>query len=272
MEWWNHPAVQSALAPFLVALMVAFLLDRIRLSGLAILAGFCTVVYLVADFNFESLTVTRKIILTGIVTGAIAPVLASFPSPWRMVRYLLGAGAAVAALWIFWPILIQKQLMESLMLGTGLVLFVTWQVVVTDGLYSQPIRAGAAGMGMGIGVGFSALLGASASLSQLGLAIGAASGAYLCLQFIQNKPLSCGRTFTLPVSLLPALLASAALVLAKLPWYCLPALALIPLAAYLPIMRTRSCRIQIIVFSLMTMLVAVAATSLAWYAEGVVLW
>lgn len=271
MNWLNHPAIQSGIAPFLAALMVAFLLDRIRLSGLAVLAGFCTTVYLVADFNFEALTATRKIILTGLVAGTIAPVLAIFPSSWRMVRYLLGIGAVAATLWVFWPILIQKPFMESLVLGIGLSLFVTWQVVLTDGLSSQPVRAGAAGLGMGAGVGFSALLAASASLGQLGLAIGAASGAYLFLQFLQNKTLSCERTFTLPVSLLSALLASAALVLAKLPWYCLPVMALIPLAAYLPIMQTRSCRMQIIVFSLMTMLVAVVATGLAWYAEGAAL-
>lgn len=271
MEWLNHPVIQSGLTPFLVALIVAFLLDRIRLSGLVVLAGFCTTVYLVTDFNFESLTATRKVILAGIIAGTIAPVLAMLPSPWRMVRYLLGIGAVAATLWIFWPILIQKPFMDSLALGTGLSLFVTWQVVLTDGLSSQPVRAGAAGLGMGAGVGFSALLGASALLGQLGLAIGAASGAYLFLQLLQNKPSSCGRTFTLPVSLLPALLASAALVLAKLPWYCLPVMALIPLAAYLPIMQTRSCRMQIVVFSLMTMLVAVVVLGLTWYAEGAVL-
>ncbi|MDT8364503.1 MAG: hypothetical protein RQ714_07640 [Nitrosomonas sp.] len=268
MDWLSHPAIQSGLAPFCAALIVAFLFDRIRLSGLAILAGFCTTVYLVADFNFESLSATKKIMLTGIVAGAIAPVLSVLPSHWRMVGYLLGVSAAAVTLWVFWPILIQKDVTESLVLGTGLALFVMWQVVLIDGLSSQPVRAGAVGLGMGVGVGFSALLGASALLGQLGLAIGAASGAYLLLQLLQNKPLSCGRTLTLPVSLLSALLAGAALVLAKLPWYCLPVLALVPLSVYLPVMQKKSCRMQVVGFSLITMAVAIAAAGLAWYAEG----
>lgn len=271
MNWLSHPILQSGIAPFLVALIAAFLFDRLHLSGMAILAGFCTTVYLIADFNFESLTITRKIILVGIVAGALAPVIAIVPSTWRMVRYFLGASAAAVTLWVFWSILIPKQLVESLALGIGLALFVTWQVRVTDSLSSQPVRAGAAGLGMGMGAGFCSLLGASALLGQLGLSMGAASAAYLFLQMVRNQPLSCGRTFTLPASLISALLVSAALVLAKLPWYCLPVMALIPSTAYLPIMQTRSYRIQIMVFSLMTMMVASVAVGLAWYAEGAVL-
>ena len=40
----NHPAVQAGLAPFVVALIVAELLLRMRLSGLAIIAGFAVTV------------------------------------------------------------------------------------------------------------------------------------------------------------------------------------------------------------------------------------
>ena len=41
-------------APFVVALVAAELLLRLRLSGLAVIAGFCATVYLVADFTFFS--------------------------------------------------------------------------------------------------------------------------------------------------------------------------------------------------------------------------
>ena len=52
-EWLNHPAVQSGIAPFIAALITAELFNRLRLSGLAVIAGFAATVYLVADFNFE---------------------------------------------------------------------------------------------------------------------------------------------------------------------------------------------------------------------------
>ena len=55
-EWLTHPAVQSGLAPFFVALIVAELFQRMRLSGLAIIAGFAATVYLASDLSLKPLT------------------------------------------------------------------------------------------------------------------------------------------------------------------------------------------------------------------------
>ena len=46
----NHPAVQAGAAPFIVALVVALVLHRVRLGGLAAVAGFATAVGLIAGF------------------------------------------------------------------------------------------------------------------------------------------------------------------------------------------------------------------------------
>jgi len=45
-EWVSHPMVQSIIVPFIAALIASKLLSRLRLSGLAVIAGFCAVVYL----------------------------------------------------------------------------------------------------------------------------------------------------------------------------------------------------------------------------------
>jgi len=63
--------VQGGLAPFVVALIVAELLQRMRLSGLAIIAGFAVTVYLVSDFSFEALTASRKIVLLGLLSAGL---------------------------------------------------------------------------------------------------------------------------------------------------------------------------------------------------------
>ena len=49
-ELLNNPAVQAGVAPFFFALIVAALLHRSRLMGLAIGAGFFSVVFWLWDF------------------------------------------------------------------------------------------------------------------------------------------------------------------------------------------------------------------------------
>ena len=71
-ELLNHPAVQGGLAPFVVALIVAELLQRMRLSGLAIIAGFAATVYLVSGFAFDPLTASRKIVLLTLAASLFA--------------------------------------------------------------------------------------------------------------------------------------------------------------------------------------------------------
>ena len=64
-EFLANPAVQAGLAPFAVALIVSALLLRTRLMGLAIGAGFATVIVLAIGFSFEPLTAVRKMVLSG---------------------------------------------------------------------------------------------------------------------------------------------------------------------------------------------------------------
>ena len=87
--------------PFMAALITAKLLNGLRLAGLAAIAGFCATVYLAADFNFEQLTAVRKIILCGLATAFIAPLLDLAPRNGRFARYLIAAACASAALWVF---------------------------------------------------------------------------------------------------------------------------------------------------------------------------
>ncbi len=67
----NHPAVQGGLAPFVAALIVALVLGRAKLAGLAVIAAFCTAVYLISGFGFTPLTATRKIVLLGLTAAAV---------------------------------------------------------------------------------------------------------------------------------------------------------------------------------------------------------
>ncbi len=269
-EWASHPIAQSIIAPFIVALIASKLLNRLRLSGLAVIAGFCATVYLVADFNFEPLSAIKKIILSGLIAAAIGLLLDLTQNTWRFMRYLIVIACSNVVLWMLWPVLQQKEIQEATIYGIGIVTYVTWVAILMDRLATKPARAGSAGMGLGVGIGISALFSASALLGQLGLAIGVACSAYLLTQLMSGKPFFCGRTFTLPLSLLCGLIAPATMMLAQMPWYCLPVLAAIPLVAHVPLPRNWSLREQIILLSILTLIIGAASILLAWSKAGVI--
>jgi hypothetical protein len=265
-ELLNHPAVQAGLAPFLVALLTAELMQRLRLSGLAIIAGFAVTVYLTSGFGYEPLTSTRKIIWLGLASGAFAIVLTLLDSSlWRPVLTVLGGTAAV---WVCLRVLQQQELGTAMQWGAGCALYVAWLVYAMDTLHESPARAASAGVGLGLGTGVAVLVGASALLGQLGLALGAASIAYLLIMMVSNDHLPCGRTFTLPLALIAGLLACLAVLTARLPWYSLPVLAAIPLLARLPVAERLGVWVQSTLLSAATLLVAAGAVYLSWRVNG----
>ena len=265
----NHPAVQGGVAPFVAALIVALVLGRFRLGGLAVIVGFCTTVDLVSGFVFEPLSATRKIVLLALVAPVIGLMVDFAFKPTRLGSAILALAAGAAALWVFWPILQQKDLKLIFVLGGGSALFVAWLVGFSQSFLSQhPIRAGAAGLGLGIGVGISAVLGASALYGIYGISLAAAAGAFLLPQMIGGRKYEAGATLILPLALTAGLLATATLILAQLPWYALVALAFIPLAAHLPAPEKSPLWIQAVVISACTLAVAAAAIALTWQSGG----
>lgn len=265
-ELLNHPAVQGGLAPFIIALIVAESLHRLRLSGLAVIAGFATTVYLVSDFSLEPLTSTRKIVLMGLVSALLALPLQS--SNWRPLRLILAIAGGIATVWMSLRILQQQEITHMLLWAGGCVLYVGWLIFWMDTLHGSSVQAGNAGMALGLGTGGSALLGASALLGQFGLALGATAIAYLLLQTVTNSRLPCGRSFTLPMSFITGLISCLAAITAQLPWYALPALAVIPLAAKIPIFDKMSVRMQSLLLSFITLPCAASAIYLTWQVAG----
>ncbi|MBK8569306.1 MAG: hypothetical protein IPN81_04600 [Nitrosomonadales bacterium] len=265
-ELLNHPAVQGGLAPFVIALIVAELLLRLRLSGLAVIAGFAVTVYLVSDFSIDPLTAARKIVLMGLLSSLLALML--LPFNWRPLRLILAVAGGITAVWMALRIIQQQDMTHMLLWGGGCALYVGWLIFWMDTLHETPVRAGSAGMALGLGTGGSALLGASALLGQFGLALGAAASAYLLLQTITNSRLPCGRSFTLPLSLIAGLTGCLAVLTAQLPWYALPVLAAIPLAAKIPVSEKMGLWLQSLLLSIATLACAAGAIYLTWYVAG----
>jgi hypothetical protein len=261
----NHPAVQGGAAPFVAALIVALVLGRGRLGGLCMVAAFATAVFFVAGFTFTPLTATRKIILLGFA-APIVGMLADFAFKPRKIGALVVALAGGAgALWALWPVLAQKEAAQSWLLGGTAVAAVAWLVGFSQMYLSDNgIRAGAAGLGLGLGAGIASILGASASYGLYGIALGAGAGAFLLPQMITGKKAEAGATYMLTATLIAGLIAAGTMVLADLRWYSVLVLALVPVAATLPVPEKAPLWLQAILVSLYTFVVAGAVCALNW--------
>jgi len=186
--------------------------------------------------------------------------------PTRSAGVVLGAVFAGTALWVFSSILGQKIPAEVALVGAGIAGFTWWLVAATTSLHYDPVRAGAAGLALGLGAGFAAVLGASGLLGQYGMALGAASGAFLLFVMVLGGRVEAGASLTLTVSVLAALIASGAVLLARLHWYSLIALAMVPVVVRLPLPRGPAWT-QAVVASAYGFVAAGGALAIAWLAS-----
>lgn len=265
-ELLQNPIVQSSALPFVAGLLVAAILFPVRLGGLAAAAGFAAAVAAIGNFALEPLTVTRKIVVIGGAAALFGALADLAFKPTRSAGVVLGAVFAGAALWVFSTILGQKIPADVALVGAGIAAFIWWLVAATTSLHYDPVRAGAAALALGLGAGFAAVLGASGLLGQYGMALGAASGAFLLLVMVLGGRVEAGASLTLTVSVLTALIASGAVLLAKLHWYSLIALALVPVLVRLPLPRGPAWA-QAVVASVYGFVAAGGALAVAWLAS-----
>jgi hypothetical protein len=257
----HHPAVEGGLAPFLVALAVAELLQRPRLSGLAIAAGFAVTVHLAIGLSLEPLTAMRKIALLGLGAAIVALPLALLNSIW--VRPVVTIFGGLSALWVLEHTLLQQQPAVAVLWGAGCAVYVGWLVFWLDGLEDSPVRAGSAGVALGLGTGLAALTTGAAQLGLFGLALAAGAGAFLLIQIITNSHLAGGRSLTWPAALIAGLAGCLAVLSTRLAWYALLPLAVVPLAARIPVSDRSAIWLQSLLLLAATLVCAAAGVYLA---------
>ncbi|MCB1810541.1 MAG: hypothetical protein KDK04_02285 [Candidatus Competibacteraceae bacterium] len=236
-----RPEVQTAAAPFLLSLIVALLLRPLgwTWSGLSLTAGFYTTAYLINVFKFMPLTSTSKLLALGLAAAAVGLAADLYRGSRQQSFPLLFLLGAVGAVWLIWPILSRQELAEiwpSVLPG---IFFLGWMAAWSDGLRDKPIRATSAGWVLGLSVGAMAVIGASASLGQLGIALGVAAGAVWLLT-IPMADLRTGSVFALTALTLTASLSLVAVFYAKIPWFCLLPLAAVPPLALIPLPQSLS--------------------------------
>lgn len=257
--------MQGGVAPFVAGLAVALALSPFRLGGLAVLAAFLTCAHFVFGLQFTPLTATRKVLLLTIAAPVVGILLDFAFKPTRVGAALIALAAAVATLWAFWPVITSRPSAEAWRLGATAAVAAAFMVGFSQSqLATDGVRAGAAGLAVGLGAGITAIIGASAAFGLQGIALGAGAGAFLLPQMIRGKKSFAGATFTATVMLAGSLVAAATMILAQVPWYSVLLLALIPVAARLPLPQGAPVWLQALLCSLYGFVVAAAVCVLAW--------
>jgi hypothetical protein len=267
-EILRNPLFQSTVAPFVVGLVAAELFQRLRLSGLAIILAFGSVLFLANDFVFLPLTAIRKLALVALIGAALALVIDGLLQKSRFAILLAPLIAALATLWVLSSAFSQLPPEHKWQYAGGVVLFVAWLAVACDGLRNDSVQASAAAWGLGLGVGVAAWLTASALPGKFASAVAGASAAYLFIQIFSNQRLPTGRVFVLPAALITGLAAAAAVMLGSLPWIVLPVLAATPLLVRLQISKQMSVRGQAFTAALLASIPAVVCAYIAWRGAG----
>lgn len=268
-ELLNHPAVQAAVLPFAAALLVAGFLRHTRQLGLSVAAGFLCAVALTMGFGFESLTSVKKLVLVGIgaaAMGLVLEVATSQPGPAH--RLLIVAAVSLGVLWVLQRILMQREAMTATVAGAAAVVYCLALLVGGERVSQDPISAAATVLVLGLVSGALALLGASAQLAQLGIALGAGAGAALLVQMLTGKRAPVGWTLGFAALVLAGLVGLLAVFTGSLPWYCLLPLPFVAWCAKLAPGLARPVWQRAVLTVSFGLVPAVIAVALAWFTAG----
>ena len=267
-DFLSNPAVQAGVLPFIVALILAYALCGTRYLALAVVSGLVVVLTLTIGFSPEPFTSVKKMIIATLGATALAVIFEA--AGMRALRAVVGALAVTAGSAAAWALLRVLQQMESqeawAVAGAAFTLtFATAASACASGA-SSSLRAAVTGACLGWGSGVLALLGASALLAQLGLALGSASAAVALVQMIRGREAPLGWTVVVPVEVAAPIIGVLASATGELRWYCLIALPFAPLFARLvPVAALRRPWQLAFATGFAALIPVAAAVGLAWF-------
>jgi hypothetical protein len=261
-----NPGVQAALAPFLAAFAAAAALRHARFLGLAVALAFAVVVALTIGYSFETLTATRKMVLAGLASALLLPVLElRRVAPSAAVRTALAAAAAAAAVWMIWRVLQQQDASRAALHGIAAAAYMALLLESSLRAATDEVRAATISIVLGLAAGALALLGASALLAQVGIALAAGAAAVLLVHMIGLSRGPAGWTLALPGTTIAGLVGLLAVFTGALPWFCLLPTLAIPWATRLVPRDRHTPWLAAALTMLAGAIPLLLAVGLAWY-------
>jgi hypothetical protein len=247
--------------PFVVALALAAFLARTRWLAIAQAAGFAVSVTLAVGWSFESLTSTRKLALVAVASLLLCLLVERLRT--KVADIVCVALLALSNTWVLWRLLAQKDLVAAVVAGVLAAAYVAWISGSTLKVSDDPVRGAAGGAALGFGTGVLAILGASAVLGVVALAVGSAAAATLLVQALRNTSAPAGRSISLPAASAAALVGTAAVMTAELPWYALLPMLAVPHATLLS--RPTGVFARAALAFVFALVPAAVAAVLAWF-------
>lgn len=265
---FDDPMVQSGLAPFIAALVVAVLLQSLRGAWLALPAALLTVLTLTTGIGFTPLSASRKVLLLALAAPLLGLLLDGLKPRLQALPALLGVVAAAGGLWVFQSVLAQKSGAEAWLLAGGVALAVGLLVAAFAVLRDDGPAVGAATLGLGVAVGVSAVLSASIGNLMNGIALAAGAGALLLLQFVRGTAVPAGWTGALAAAVPLALFGASIWVLAEARPYTVALLLVVPLVIAVVRRIDRAGRPRLVILTFAALAAALPAIASAWLATG----
>lgn len=266
----ENPAVQSAALPAFVAAIAWGLVGRTRALAAVPLAGWATVVALAVGFGFEPLSARNKLVIALAASALIALALELLRVQARArVVAALAALAAAASVWIALRVLEQRAGAAAWSLGLGVGAWAAVMVAAVAWVRLPTARALVVAAALGFTTAALGLLGASASIAMMGIALGASCGVALVAGLGSGRLPEGLRFVGLQMAVFAALGGEVASLTGQLPWTALLPLPLIPLAARLAPRRGAGSATDAALTAAACAVPALVAAALAWRAIGV---
>lgn len=256
-------------APFAAALISGALLNRLGWfwAALSVPLGFYVTAWMVSGLQLLPLTSTHKILLLGLAAAVVGLALDAYPGIRRHLPWVLFIAGAAASTWVVWPVLMRREGLAFWRLAAGAAVYAGWLTAASGALRTRPLPAGAMILSLALGTAVCAVFGASTLLGQLAASLSAASGAFLLLAVVLRRH-QAGATLVTPAVLLCGLLGVSGCVYARLPWFSLAVLMLLPPLARLPLGEGRAAWIKASLSLIATLPVTLAAIVVARHLTG----
>lgn len=270
MQWIQHPAFQSGIAPFALATVMVIALLRYRplSESLVIVCSVLLTVALITDISFLPLTATRKIILLSIVVAAAALAMhygRMAPATQRLITIVLGIGAG---LWVVWPFLTRQPWLDTALIVFGLSAYISILLLLLPRLATTRTKRFSLAFNLGIFTSLNCIVGASLLFGQLAMAFAMVAAVLLLLFLARPVDIDSGEVFTLSYVLPVALLGIAAAVYAKLPWQALALLATIPFTGLIKIPQRRPEWQLAGIYTLLSAIPGIVGLIITWQIAG----
>lgn len=270
MQWYDNPAIQSAVAPIILAFLIIGALHRYRdwSEAIAVLACLFLATYLIMGINLFPLDSTRKVVLLSALFFLLGLASQQLKSAKKALLPLTVLSGIVSTYWVIWPWLSRQ---EWLLLLTAAVACAAYIIVISAGFAkasAQRKKFLALAAIFALSASISCIIGASAKLGQLTMAM--AMPFFVAFAVDWFKPVQQSTmnllysVYTIPVSLL--VISSS--IYAEVPWYVLIVLSLIPLSAYFSLPSSLESRYKLFAEIAVSAVPGILAVLLTWNSAG----